>query len=324
MRDMRELELLEQIYGANPSLPESVTIPPGDDMGAVRFCRMSALLSVDQLVDGVHFDLETTAIERIGRKAITRNLSDVAAMAAMPVGAVVAGCLPNGLGRDRTEVLFETMRQAGQTYRCPLIGGDLTIWDHPLVLSVTIIATPEGIRPLLRSSAQVGDMICVTGQLGGSLENIDGYTHHLDFEPRLSLARALGADPDLDLHAMIDVSDGLAKDLSHICRASGVGAEVQAELLPVSPAALVAERRDGRPAWQHALGDGEDYELCFTLPASKVQFGQPIQVGGVAITPIGRITEPGPDNEARVELKLPDGSVQPLDAGLGWEHGDKR
>ena len=153
---MRECDLLEHIYQANTTLPQTVTIPPGDDMAAVRFCRMSALVTVDQIADGVHFDSAKTPIEKIGRKAITRNLSDVAAMAAMPVGAVVAGCLPRDLGKEQANKLFDTMRCVAESHQCPLIGGDITIWDRPLVLTVTVIASPDGIRPLLRSSATVG------------------------------------------------------------------------------------------------------------------------------------------------------------------------
>ena len=320
---MREFELLQHIFDANETLPDTVTIPPGDDMGAVRFCRMSALIAVDQLVESVHFDTATTPIKKIGRKAITRSLSDVAAMAASPVGAVVAGCLPREFGQERASELFDVMRRVGQSYRCPLIGGDITIWEHPLVLTVTMIATPEGIRPLLRGGAQVGDAICVTGQLGGALETINGYTHHLDFEPRLALARSLGANPDLDLHAMIDLSDGLAKDLSHICRTSSVGAEIAVDALPIGPAAQAAARRDGRPAWQHAVGDGEDYELCFTLPTTQVDPGRSTQIAGVDITPIGRITEPRPDDEPNIMLKQSDGSLEPLDPQLGWEHASQ-
>lgn len=318
---MRECDLLEHIYQANANLPKTVTIPPGDDMAAVRFCHMSALITVDQIADGVHFDSATTPIEKIGRKAITRNLSDVAAMAAVPVSAVVAACLPRHLGQAQTNKLFDAMRCVAESYECPLIGGDIAIWDRPLVLTVTVMASPEDIRPLLRSSATVGDMICVSGQLGGSLETIGDYTHHLDFEPRIALARALGANPDLELHAMIDLSDGLAKDLAHICRASGVGAEILVDHLPVSSAACAISRRDHRPPWEHALDDGEDYELCFTL-SSRSKSSLPRQVAGVEITPIGTIAQRDDADQPNVVVKLPDGSSLRLDPSLGWEHGE--
>ncbi len=317
---MRELNLLQHIYGSSASLPESVTIGPGDDMGMVHIGGNDVLVTVDQLADGVHFDLAATPLQKVARKAITRNLSDVAAMAAQPVGAVAAVSLPKDFGDRRANELFDAMRATAEAYRCPLLGGDISMWNGALLLTVTVLAEPAGIAPITRRGAQVGDVVCVTGQLGGSLETIDGptpYTHHLDFEPRIALARMLAADANLDIHCMIDLSDGLAKDLSHICRGSGVAAEVVTDGLPISPAAHRAAHRDQQPPWRHALADGEDYELCFTIPQKQVRRSLPKHIDGVAITPIGVITPA--DDGPIIMLKLPDGSLQPAD-DLGWEH----
>src|SRR5690606_30452530 len=122
---------------------------------------------------------------KVARKAITRNLSDVAAMAARPSGAVVAASLPRDFGEARANELFDHMRKTAEAFGCPLFGGDLAMWDHPLLLSVTVLAEPAETAPVLRSGAKVGDIIYVTGQLGGSLQNVAGRCHHLDFEPRL-------------------------------------------------------------------------------------------------------------------------------------------
>jgi thiamine-monophosphate kinase len=313
---MREFALLRHVYGANAALPARVTIPPGDDMGAVRLVGPEVLVTVDQVADGVHFNLATTPLEKIARKAITRNLSDVAAMAARPVGGVVAACLPRHFGESRATELFDHMRRVAESYDCPLFGGDVTIWDHALLLSVTLLAEPDGVEPVLRRGAKVGDVICVTGHLGGSLETVRGYTHHLDFEPRLAVARKLAADPMSRPHCMIDLSDGLARDLAHLCEAAEVAAIVDADKLPIDDATHAAARRDGRPEWEHAIGDGEDYELCFTLSSERAA-QLPRKIDGVAVTRIGEIVPA--NGEPPVRVRLADGAIKPV-RDLGWEH----
>lgn len=314
---MRESDLLRHIYGANASLPDFVTIPPGDDMGALDVPGQ-VLTTVDQVADGVHVHLATTPLEKVGRKAITRNLSDVAAMGAVPRGAVVAACLPLGFSQDRATALFDAMRRTAASYGCPLFGGDIAMWDHPLVLTVTVLASTGGIEPLLRRGARIGDVICVTGELGGSLETVDGYTHHLDFEPRLKVAGALAKSDDTRPHCMIDLSDGLSVDLGHLCRAANAAALVEAERLPLSLAARIASKRDHRPAWQHAMGDGEDYELCFTLSPQQAERLLSRRGEDVPITPIGEIL-PAQSAEGLVRVRLADGSTQSV-SDLGWEH----
>ena len=370
---MRELDLLQHIYAANAALPAGVTIPPGDDMGAVTIGDAQVLITVDQVADGVHFDLKNSPLEKIARKAITRNLSDVAAMGAVPVAAVVAGCLPRGFGEANANALGDHMRAVARGFGCPLIGGDISMWDHPLLLSVTVLAETKGVDPLLRTGAREGDVICVTGALGGSLVTMPDetqprdsrgrreYTHHLDFEPRLNVARALASSAELRPRCMIDLSDGLAQDLPRLCgpreaapakerarqsqdyrlvepfREGGVqpksaltpalshppagerGPEltacVQIDRLPLSVAAPLAAQFSGKPAWQHAIGDGEDYELCFCV-APDVAARLPSQIEGVPITQIGVMK---PRGERIVEWLNADGKHESI-AGLGWEH----
>lgn len=289
---MREFKVLERIFAANDALPDLVTIPPGDDMGAVRFGGRELLVAVDQVADGVHVDLATMPLEKVGRKCVTRNLSDVAAMAAEPVGAVVAASLPRDFGEVRALELFEAMRRTAEHYHCPLIGGDLAIWDHPLLVSVTVFADEAGIAPMQRSGAEPGDAVYVTGQLGNSLAS----GHHLDFEPRLAVARALAGDAATRPKCMIDLSDGLARDASHLCR----GALIEADALPL---------REGAD-WRAAVGDGEDYELLFTASTDAM----PSMIGDVPITRVGTVT----DGVDRV-IHLPDGTTQDLST-MGWEH----
>ena len=327
---MRENELLQHVYANNAGLAgafPAVTIPPGDDMGAVDFGGRTLLVAVDQVIDGVHFELASMPLEKIGRKAVTRNLSDVAAMAAKPVAAVVAAALPRGLGHDRAAALFDAMRQTGEAYGCPLVGGDTAIHDGPLTLSVTVFAEPwtdvqgEPIAPVERRGGQPGDAIYVTGELGHSFAT----GHHLDFEPRLELARHLvtasgGATRPT---AMIDVSDGIAQDLPRLVD----HAELHARIFPLrdptpAPGTQADQPTPGRERWQHAVGDGEDYELLFTAPESAPipdAFGDDEdEANNLLITRIGTVTDTG-----GIVVVTPEGERIALESsgGGGWEHG---
>ena len=313
---MQESQLLEQIYAAAKSLPRHVIVPPGDDMAVIRLGEAAVLVGVDQIADTVHFHLNRTPIPKIAHKLVARNLSDVAAMGAQPAGMVVSVCLPRDFSSGQATELYEAIHQKCLALACPLIGGDTAIWDHPLQLSATVLAEAQGVEPVLRSGAKPGDVIFVTGCLGGSQETIDGYTHHLDFQPRVEVARKLATLPAIRLHGMIDVSDGLGVDLARICHSSHVCADIYEKDLPVSAAAQVASQRDGVAVWRHALSDGEDYELCFTVPAEDAP-QVPRQIDQIPISSIGTIR--ARDSQWPVTLVHPDGSREDA-AGLGWEH----
>lgn len=303
---MREFELIRSITAHNGALPKQVTIPPGDDMAALRLGDHELLVAVDQIIEGVHFDRNSATLKQIGRKAVTRNLSDVAAMAGKPLASLVSAAMPKGFAEEDAEQLMHAIRETGQAYGAPLIGGDTATNAGPLTLSVTILATADGIDPVQRNGASPGDAIYVTGQLGGSNRDYDGKTHHLDFEPRINLARTLAADANTRPTAMIDLSDGLARDLPHLVS----GAEIKAHLLPVTAVARQFAARDGRPGWLHAVADGEDYELLFT---AKVDAAIPKEIDGTPITRIGVVTE-------QAGIVLIDGNERISIEGLGWEH----
>ena len=314
---VRESTLLEYICGHDRSWPPDVAIPPGDDLALVRIGDADVLMGTDQVADGIHFDLTDCPLALVARKALTRNLSDVAAMAARPVCAVAATMLPRTFEQAKAEELVDHLHRVAGVFHCPVVGGDVAIWDGPLQLSVTIIAEPDGITPVRRVGAQADDVICVSGRLGGSLETVDGAAHHLTFEPRIALARCLAGDAAMRPGCMIDLSDGLAIDLERLCTASGLGAEVAVERLPIAEAAHIAEKRDGRPAWEHAVGDGEDYELLFTLSPQQAEQLLPFVHDGVAVTDVGRMR--GGASGISVGFHLDDGSVRGRD-DLGWEH----
>ncbi|MCY2932338.1 MAG: thiamine-phosphate kinase [Planctomycetota bacterium] len=298
---MRELEFIEWIYSQGRFDPAVVPVGPGDDLAVVQVGPEGLLAGTDQVLDGVHFILGEHGPRAGGRKAMARNLSDVAAMAALPLAALATVSLPKGLSRHDAQEIYLGMREIGDVFDCPLIGGDMGSWAHPLAISVTILARPRGISPVLRSGAKPGDAICVTGHFGGAWRS----PRHLLFTPRIAEARVLAGQ--FGLHAMIDVSDGLARDLGHVCRASGLGAQVNAAAVPVSAAA-------GPAGLAAALHDGEDYELLFTLSEEDANTLLDTQPLGVSVSRIGTMT-PGED----MVLIDSAGRRKPLRPG-GWEH----
>ena len=298
---MREFHLLSKVYEHNAALGARVIIPPGDDMGMVRLGGVDVLAAVDQIVQGRHFDLETTPLRLVGRKAITRNLSDIAAMAARPVAALAAVVLPRSWRESQALELFEAMRDTAQQYDCPLIGGDISMADAPLVCSVTVLARPGPRGAILRSGARAGDVVYVSSMLGGSVEP-DGGGKHLTFEPRIDLALALAER--FDLHAMIDISDGLGRDAGHIAEMSDVQIVIDAAMVPCSPGC----------DWRRAMSDGEDYELCFTAAADAAM---PAELLGVPLTRVGIVAARSGDGPCVV---VRDGGRETDASHLGWEH----
>ncbi|TVQ59244.1 MAG: thiamine-phosphate kinase [Phycisphaerales bacterium] len=305
-----ESELLAHIYARSKHIarghPRIVT-GPGDDCAVLRAAADPAapalLLTVDQLVEGRHYDADRTSIDHIARKAVARSVSDIAAMGGRPVAALATGALRDTF--DNENELFDAMARWGAHWGCPLIGGDIARTEGPSVLTVTIVGEPHAVRgPVLRSGARPGDGVYVTGALGGSL-GADGQGRHLTFDPRIDEGAWL-CDALADrLHAMIDLSDGLGRDAGRIASASGVRIELDAALLPIAPAAA---------GWRAALADGEDYELCFCIDpvGGDVPARTPT---GLPITRVGSVIE-----GAGCVVRTPEGDT--IDAAeLGWDHG---
>lgn len=305
MRENAYIDWLRLQAGAEID-PDGVPVGPGDDCAVVAVGGERLLVTVDQLIDGVHFDLARDGAEAFGRKAMARSLSDVAAMAGEPLAAVASVSLPPGFSREDAERMHRGRRAVSDAFGCPMVGGDVATALGPASLSVTVLGRPGGVEPVLRSGARVGDAILVTGTFGGAWRT----DRHLMFTPRIDEARALAARAEL--HAMIDVSDGLALDLSRVCRASGVAAEVVAAAVPVAPDA--AAGRDIDPL-QAALGDGEDYELIFCIAPDQADALLADPPCECSLTRIGTVTA----GEGMALLR-PDGTREPLEPA-GWEHG---
>lgn len=290
-----EYELIKWIR-AQQNRGDLVALPAGDDLAILNWRAGDLLLvGTDQVLDGVHVLSRVHTPRQIGRKVMNRNLSDCAAMACAPAAAVVTVALPRSTDLAYAQELYLGMRDASDLFGCEIVGGDTASWDGPLALTVTILGRSDGLAPVRRDGAQIGDKLVVTGALGGSLLG-----RHLNFTPRVELARALARK--IRVTAMIDVSDGLARDAWNLCLESGRGAVIDADRIPIHEDALAMFRRDGMQPLDHALFDGEDYELLYTTPDEP-------PVGTV----IGVITE-----DRAVRLRRGD-ELRPLPP-RGWEH----
>lgn len=263
-----------------------VRVGPGDDAAVLDLPPGASLVvTTDMLLEGSCFRLAEAGPRLVGRKAIAVNLSDIAAMAARPIAAVVAGGLPREGGRCLAEELYLGMREIADAFACPIVGGDTNSWEGPLVLSVTLLGLATERGAVRRNGAKAGDWLFVTGPLGGSILG-----KHLSFTPRVHEALQLHAAADLN--AMIDLSDGLAADVHHLCEESGCGAVLRADAIPISDDAR--RMNDARPPLEHALGDGEDFELAFTVTPEVGQHLLATQpVPGITVTHIGEMMDEG-------------------------------
>lgn len=264
---------------------EEVVVGPGDDCAVLTGSDPLRydLLKTDCIIEGVHFEAGEDP-QRVGWKALARGLSDVAAMGGQARAALVTLALPrDSWTLAEVEGWYAGLGKAAHRYGCPIVGGETTLLPSgPAMLSVSVQGSVERERCLLRSRAQLGDAILVTGELGASLTS--GW--HLDFQPRLAEAAWLAARPVAEGRptAMMDLSDGLAMDLPRLAQASGLGYRLEMAELPLREGATL----------EGAIGDGEDYELLFTCAEEAVEnlLADWCQAfSGLPLTLIGRMTE---------------------------------
>ncbi len=307
---MNELDLIRRLV---PDLPrnEHVVAGAGDDCAVLDLglAEELVLFKTDSVVEGVHFTADTPP-ELVGRKALARALSDIAAMGGRPVSALITLALPRAFDPAHVLALYEGLNALARRTGVAVSGGETTTNPERLLLSVALVGTVPRARCVRRAGARAGDAIFVSGRLGGSLAG-----HHLEFEPRLAEARWLAGR--FSLHAMIDVSDGLASDLRHLMDAADLGAELNKASIPVSRAARARARLpQGKPPLIAALTDGEDFELLFTVASADavaVLDGWKAAFPDVPLTCIGRMT-------AAPGLRLRDTQGVQLFHGHGYVH----
>jgi thiamine-monophosphate kinase len=288
---MNEFELIARLTKSLPTNPV-LLVGAGDDCAVLDLGVPDKLLlfKADAVVEGVHFTGGTPP-EKVGHKALARCLSDIAAMAGTPTAALVTIGLPQKFEVKFVEAIYSGMSALAERYHVAIAGGETTANPERIFISLALLGTVARGKQILRSGAKVGDAIFVTGELGGSRA-----AKHLEFEPRLAEAHWLAEH--FSIHAMIDLSDGLAGDLRHVLKASGVGAELLKAAVPVSRAAKARERAGSpvKPAFAAALTEGEDFELLFTIAGSdavKLLDAWKKRFPGLKLSCIGKIVTGG-------------------------------
>jgi thiamine-monophosphate kinase len=289
----------------------------GDDCSVQRVARgFDVLVTTDFCIEGIHFRREWHSPEVVGRRCLTRGLSDIAAMGGEPATAFLSLAIPRSLPQKWVDRFVKGLLATAGKFKTALAGGDIA--ESPAGIYADIVVTgyvPRG-RAVLRSGARPGDKIYVTGALGGSVAALEGFfagrtpkpqdfPRHFAPTARVAVGRSLREKRMAT--SMIDLSDGLSTDLAHICEESGVGAEISAADIPRARVG----RRASPVSLEQALHGGEDYELLFTARSGK---RIPAEIAGVAVTRIGHITR-----QKRIVLVNENGArvrLQPQ----GWEH----
>ncbi len=306
----------------------------GDDAAVLDYGHHPIVVSTDLLLEGIHFDLMYHPLKHVGYKAIIVNLSDICAMNAIPKQVTVSLAISNRFSVEAIDELYEGIQIACDAYHVDLIGGDTTSSPTGLVISVTAIGSASKEQLTYRSGAKSGDILCVTGDLGSAYLGLQilerekqVFLAHPEMQPELSDKKYLVGrqlKPEARIEAiqyfektrliptsMIDVSDGLASDLLHICKASGVGAFVEEAQVPIHDEARMQAIEFKLDPITCALSGGEDYELLFTVDPKdldKVRFMDSVYI-------IGEMT-PAEDG---VKLHTSGGQIHPITA-QGWKH----
>ena len=335
LKPLGELGLIEQIRRNFPASSKAITLGIGDDCAILRPpSGGEVLVTTDFTLEGRHFRRDLHPPESVGHRCLARGLSDLAAMGATPLAAFLSLALPGAMlatsaGRNWIERFFNGLRALSEMHRVPLAGGDTS--ESPggksgfiLADIVLIGAAPKG-EALRRSGGTAGDALYVTGQLGGAAAELSAMLRRnrriltvatteghpqLFPEPRLDVGESLLRRKLAS--ACVDISDGLSTDLAHLCRSSGVCAEIEQAALPIHP---LARKLDANAALDTALHGGEDYELLFAAPRSVPM---PASLAGVPITRIGSLKNRR-NGQPLMTMLTPDGSRVELKPG-GWEH----
>jgi thiamine-monophosphate kinase len=329
-----EFGLIEHLTRDFPIRQVSTIKGIGDDAAVIENGALCTVVSTDLLVEGIHFDLAYTPLKHLGYKAVVVNLSDIYAMNAQPRQITVSLAMSNRFSVEALDELYEGIRIACNTYNVDLIGGDTTSSPKGLVISVTAIGQAEKEQIVYRNGAQVGDLICISGDLGAAylgLQLLERekriWQEHPDVQPDLQdqkhlIERQLKPEARKDIiealrrvgvlpTSMIDISDGLASEVFHICKQSGVGALIEESGIPMHPdSELMALQFKLDPA-TCALSGGEDYELLFTIKpedADKIKYLPEIYIAGEILNATDG-----------VKLSTKGGNLHDLKA-QGWRH----
>ena len=329
-----EFGLIERLAKKNITINPSTVKSIGDDAAVIDNGDKLTVISTDLLIEGIHFDLMYTPLKHLGYKAITVNVSDIYAMNAQPKQVTVSIALSNRFSVEAVEEIYEGIYAACKHYEVDLVGGDTTSSPRGLVISVTAIGQGEHDKLVYRNGAKVGDLVCISGDLGAAYLGLQ----ILEREKQLYLDNPM-LQPDLEQQtylvgkilkpearkdiiemfaqngivptAMMDISDGLASELHHICKQSGVGAYIEESGVSIHPDAQMMAINFKLDPITCALSGGEDYELLFTIDPSdieKIKYLPDIYIAGEIVP-----------KEDGITLHTKGGNVHPILA-QGWQH----
>jgi thiamine-monophosphate kinase len=318
--------LIDRLAGLIPA--SSAVVGIGDDAAVLDVAGQDYLLAtVDMVVENVHFDLRNTEPFLIGRRALAINVSDIAAMGGEPSFALISLALPPSCAVGFVDEVYAGLIHEANSYSTSIVGGNVTSTDGPICIDVTVLGRVPRHELVLRSGARPGDALVVTGSLGaaaarrlavaggGSLDStVTSVMDELPAVPTARVATARRLASARLAHAMLDLSDGLAGDVRHLCRASDVGAVIHEDRLPISAATRSVARTFGESPNSLALSGGEDYELLIAMSPHDVAAARDAAVD-VRLTEIGEVLPPGEG----VILSMPSGERRELPAS-GWTH----
>jgi len=330
--EIGEFGLIRRISEGIAYTEGDVVVGIGDDAAVVRTGGEKYLVATcDILVEGVHFLREGISPHQLGRKAVAINVSDIASMGGIPKHAWVSLALPSDTAVEYVDALYEGMKEETGRFGVNIVGGNMAHMPDRLMVDTFILGEVEPDLLLLRSGARPGDLILVTGELGDSAAGLtllldpavsceEAYAKkameaHFTPTPRLEEGRAIAQSRAAT--AMIDLSDGLASDITRISEASDVGARIWAAEIPISAATRRIAELAHKDPLELAIFGGEDYELLFTAPPERAE-ELAAAVERETGTPVSIVGEIVPASEGR-RLVLEDGRVVPLEA-MGWDH----
>lgn len=329
-----EFGLIDALTGENITRSATTIKSIGDDAAVIKNEQGVTLVSTDMLVEGIHFDLMYTPLKHLGYKAVVVNLSDIYAMNAVPTQITVSIAISNKYSLEAMKELYDGIYTACRMYNVDLVGGDTTSSPRGMIISVTALGQARPEEVVYRNGARPGDILCVTGDFGAAYLGLQilerekqVYLAHPGVQPELEKSQYLierqlkpeaqaGAiayfkKADIRPTSMIDVSDGLASDLMHICRQSGTGAFIEEGKVPMHPDAEQTALEFKLDPITCALHGGEDYELLFTIDEKdleKIRFMPEVFI-------IGEISNP----EDGIKLHTTGGNIHPITA-QGWNH----
>ncbi len=314
---MGELSLIEKFRAGAPTHPW-ITVGPGSDCAALSWPASDELLfKIDQVIEGTHFVLDgpgSIALFCVGWKAMAKTCSDIAAAGGWPVAAMVAINVKKGSKETLVLDVYEGIVECCKRYDIGLAGGDFSSSENGLSVTVSLVGNcPKG-RAWTRGGARPGDVLLLTGGLGGSLTS----SKHFDFDPQLVKSRWVRESCPDGVHACIDITDGLARDIVHICKESQCGARIVESKVPISSHAKSISKTAAE-AFNHALSDGEDFELLFAVePEQASRLLKTYYPDYDGIDPLIQIGEIMPLSNG-ITVVGEDGTEHPL-PDIGYEH----